>query len=85
MNPEGQSIKPDDGYIDSEDLGLDKTEGDEIAARENGLHAGSLFVRTEASIRTILRGSLLIGCRNTEPESPFTVEAPRSRPLAMAV
>jgi hypothetical protein len=54
MNPEGQSIKPDDGYIDSEDLGLDKTEGDEIAARENGLRAGSLFVRTEASIRTIV-------------------------------
>ena len=35
MNPEGQSIKPDDEYIHSEDLGLDKTEGDEIAAREN--------------------------------------------------
>jgi hypothetical protein len=35
MNPEGQSIKPDDNYIDSENLGLDKTEGDEIAAREN--------------------------------------------------
>jgi hypothetical protein len=35
MNPEGQSIKPDDEYIDSEDLGLDKTEGDEIAPREN--------------------------------------------------
>lgn len=35
MNPEGQSIKPDDEYIDNEDLGLDKTEGDEIAAREN--------------------------------------------------
>jgi len=32
MNPEGQSIEPDDEYIDSEDLGLDKTEGDEIAA-----------------------------------------------------
>ena len=43
MNPEGQSIKPDDEYIDSEDLGLDKTEGDEIAARENDGEEASLL------------------------------------------
>ena len=40
MNPEGQSIKPDDEYMDSEDLGLDKTEGDETAARENDGEGG---------------------------------------------
>ncbi len=31
MSPEGASIKPDDEYVDDEDLDLDKTEGDEIA------------------------------------------------------
>ena len=32
MSPEGESIKPDDE--DEEDLGWDKTEGDETSAKE---------------------------------------------------
>jgi hypothetical protein len=34
MSPEGESIKPDDEDVDTEDLGLDKTEGDETPAKE---------------------------------------------------
>jgi hypothetical protein len=34
MSPEGESIKPDDEDIDTEDLGFDKTEGDETPAEE---------------------------------------------------
>jgi hypothetical protein len=35
MIPEGESIKPDDEDVDGEDLGLDKTEGDEMPVEEN--------------------------------------------------
>jgi hypothetical protein len=35
MIPERESIGPDDEDVDSEDLGLDKIEGDETAAEEN--------------------------------------------------
>jgi hypothetical protein len=34
MSPEGESIKPDDEDVDPEDLGWDKTEGDETSVRE---------------------------------------------------
>jgi hypothetical protein len=34
MTPEGESIKPDDEDVDTEDLGWDKTEGDETSVKE---------------------------------------------------
>jgi len=34
MSPEGESIKPDDEDVDTEDLGFDKTEGDETSPEE---------------------------------------------------
>ncbi len=34
MSPEGESIKPDDEDIDTEDLSWDKTEGDETSVKE---------------------------------------------------
>ncbi len=34
MSPEGESIKPDDEDVDTEDLGWDKTEGDEPSVKE---------------------------------------------------
>jgi hypothetical protein len=34
MSPEGESIKPDDEDVETEDLGFDKTEGDETPPEE---------------------------------------------------
>jgi hypothetical protein len=34
MSPEGESIKPDDEDVDTEDLAWDKTEGDETSVKE---------------------------------------------------
>jgi hypothetical protein len=34
MSPEGESIKPDDEDVDTEDLAWDKTEGDETSLKE---------------------------------------------------
>ena len=35
MSPEGENIKPDDENVDTEDLGFDKTEGDEAPQKKN--------------------------------------------------
>jgi hypothetical protein len=35
MSPEGESIKPEDEDVDSEDLNSDKTRGDETTVKEN--------------------------------------------------
>jgi hypothetical protein len=34
MSPEGESIKPDDEDVDTEDPGWDKTEGDETTVKK---------------------------------------------------
>ena len=42
VSPEGESIKPDDEDIDSADLGLDKTEGDELVVEEDAEEASAV-------------------------------------------
>ena len=39
MSFEGESIKPDDEDVDTEDLGWDKTEGDETSVKETDAEA----------------------------------------------
>ena len=53
MNPEGESIKPDDEDedgskdIDTEDMDSDKTEGDELEAVEDGEELGRNIKRAK--------------------------------------